>query len=135
SGGGDRTVRLWGPGADTARPELRGHAGGVRALAVSRDGRRIVSGGDDRRVRIWDLATGTATGRPLAGPVGAVRALGSRADDITVIAAGDDGVIWSWDPTTGRAGSSATGRPGPVDRPGGPGAVRAAAVTAEGRRV
>lgn len=37
---------------------LEGHAGGVLAVAVSHDGRWIVSGSEDCGVRFWDVKTG-----------------------------------------------------------------------------
>ena len=40
------------------RHELTGHHGGVTSVALSGDGRHIVSGSDDRTVAVWDLQTG-----------------------------------------------------------------------------
>jgi len=37
---------------------LRGHTDVVLSVAISRDGKRIVSGSVDGLVRIWDAATG-----------------------------------------------------------------------------
>ena len=37
---------------------LRGHSGSVLAVAISPDGRLIVTGSDDETVRVWDAATG-----------------------------------------------------------------------------
>ena len=42
------------------RRELVGHAWLVHALAVSPDGRTLVSGGRDRTIRVWDIDTGSA---------------------------------------------------------------------------
>ncbi|HEY3871812.1 MAG TPA: serine/threonine-protein kinase [Actinocrinis sp.] len=39
---------------------LTGHAGPVRAVALARDGRRLVSSSDDGTVRLWDLPSGTS---------------------------------------------------------------------------
>ena len=32
------------------------HPGGVRCLAISAEGGRLVTGGDDREVKVWDMA-------------------------------------------------------------------------------
>ena len=37
---------------------LRGHLHGVRSVAFSPDGTRIISGSDDGLVKIWDAKTG-----------------------------------------------------------------------------
>ena len=39
---------------------LKGHTGGVNAVAVSPDGRFLVSGSNDHTVRAWDLESGGA---------------------------------------------------------------------------
>jgi WD40 repeat protein len=53
--GDDNSVRLWRD--DGSRPELlaigRGHIAQVKAVAISRDGKRIVSGGWDNTIRVW----------------------------------------------------------------------------------
>jgi hypothetical protein len=57
--------RKWSPHAACERT-LTGHAGMVRSVAVTPDGRRAVSGSWDGTLRVWDLATG-ACARTLAG--------------------------------------------------------------------
>ena len=37
---------------------MAGHTAAVRAVAVSPDGRMLVSGGDDRTVRLWSIENG-----------------------------------------------------------------------------
>ncbi|KIK79373.1 hypothetical protein PAXRUDRAFT_281757 [Paxillus rubicundulus Ve08.2h10] len=53
----DKTVRIW----DVEKGKQEGtsmvHEGRVYSLAVTRDGKRIVSGGEDKRIRVWDVAT------------------------------------------------------------------------------
>jgi WD40 repeat protein len=50
---------------------LRGHTGPIHCLAVSPDGRLLVSGGDDA-LRLWQLPTGEAV-RAVAAPQGGYR--------------------------------------------------------------
>ena len=38
--------------------ELQGHTGEVNSVAVSKDGKRLASGGGDNTVRVWDAQTG-----------------------------------------------------------------------------
>lgn len=46
--------------ADAVMAQMRGHGGPVRAVAVSPDGRSILSGSFDTSVIRWSVATGFA---------------------------------------------------------------------------
>ncbi|GBD43089.1 Cytochrome c2 [bacterium HR40] len=68
------------------------HGGAVRDLAVTADGRALVSGGFDYAVVLWERATGTPRARVVAhdGPVNDVIVLPGGA---IAASAGDDGAI------------------------------------------
>ena len=87
-----------------ARPVrvLTGHSGPVRAVAVTPDGGRIVSGSDDQTLRCWDLQTGQTT-QVLRGHTGAVTALAVTPDGRQTVSASDDKTVRIWDLQTGQA--------------------------------
>lgn len=87
--------------APPAFADLLGHGGVVRAVAVSPDGRRVVTGSFDYSVRLWDFVEQSEIGvmEGHAGPVNAVAFLGGGA---RVVSAGDDGLAIVWDLTEGK---------------------------------
>ena len=100
---------------------LEGHSAGVRAVAVTADGRTAVSGSDDKTVRVWDLASGQA--RTLEGHGGVVNAVAVTADGRTAVSGSDDRTVRVWDLASGEARTLE----------GHGGEVNAVAVTADGR--
>lgn len=56
------------------------HAGGVRCLALSGDGSRLVAGGADKRLSLWNADAGTL-----------IEAWDAHADAVQVLAISDDG--------------------------------------------
>jgi len=92
-------VKVWDTETGREVRTLRGHAGPVYSVALSSDGRRVVSGGKDGTVRVWAGATGrllsTLTGH--TGPVNAVAISG----DGRIVSGGQDGTMKVWDPPTG----------------------------------
>ncbi|MFN7237734.1 MAG: toll/interleukin-1 receptor domain-containing protein, partial [Brevundimonas sp.] len=73
----------------------------VDSVAVSPDGRRIVSGGFDGTVRQWDAATGRQIGAPITVHGGRLKAVAFLAD-ARIVLDGEDGTVRLWDAATGR---------------------------------
>ena len=79
---------------------LTGHTGPVRAVAVSQEGARAISGSDDGTVRVWNLATGQEEAA-LTGHTDWVRAVAVSQDGARAVSGSDDGTVRVWDLATG----------------------------------
>jgi WD40 repeat protein/DNA-binding SARP family transcriptional activator len=115
-----REVATWNLQALTLGTQLQAHRGGAFALARSRDGRLVASGGNDGRVRLWDAASHRSVGNPVQLP-GEVYSLAFSGDGQRLAAAvfkGEpqpDGWVVIWEVTTGRRlGNVATGPTWPL---------------------
>ena len=84
--------------AESATPQfiLEGHPKQVNAVAVTRDGRRILTASHDGSIRTWDAQTG-APGASFDWNIGAVTALAFAPDGLTCAAAGLNGKVVVWD--------------------------------------
>jgi WD40 repeat protein len=80
------------PGVQPISPGFQ-HNGTLWGLAISQDGRRIVTAGDDKFVRVWNQ-----TGKPLATfrHTDAIRSVAISPDGTSVVAAGDDRTVRVW---------------------------------------
>ncbi len=56
SGSADKTVRVWDLASGRCEATLEGHGGYVTSVAVSPDGKRVVSGSADNTVRVSSSA-------------------------------------------------------------------------------
>jgi WD40 repeat protein/subtilisin-like proprotein convertase family protein len=120
SGGMDGAVRLWDLASVAPAAQVMRHPrGSVHAVAISGDGRRVVSGGDDA-ARVWRIFDGAMTAEiPVNGAAVGV----AFAPDATVLAIGDSaGNVYIGDPGGAMAMRSARAQ----------GAVRALAFTPDG---
>jgi WD40 repeat protein len=106
--GWDHTVRVWDIG-DPAHPgppiTLKGHGDNVTSVAITPDGRTLVTGSVDRTVRIWDLTNPrqqAPLGDPLTEHTGSVLAVAFRGDGKLLATAGSDRTIRLWDMTDPR---------------------------------
>jgi WD40 repeat protein len=80
---------------------LHGHNSEVLSVALSPDGKRIVSGSRGGPIKVWDASTGAEL-MTLRGHRGVCRAAVSP-DGKWIASAGDDGTVRIWDMGTGDA--------------------------------
>src|SRR5574341_297157 len=100
---GDRAgaVKLWGvDGALITR--FAGHTGAVRRVAVSQEGRYVLSGGAGSFARLWQVGGGTAPTISFGPHKSAVVAVRMSADQASLVSALTDGAMWSWEVRSGK---------------------------------
>jgi len=79
----------------------RGHTDGVCAVAVSPDGRFLVTGGEDNLVKLWDIASGKEM-RSFVGHENWVLSVAFSPDGKRVYSSSRDGMIKQWDVENGK---------------------------------
>ena len=79
----------------------RGHSDSVTAIALSPDGKFVLTGSDDDTASLWDLATGKAM-MQFMGHTGQVKSVAFSPDGKYVLTAGDDETARLWDAATGK---------------------------------
>jgi RNA polymerase sigma factor (sigma-70 family) len=100
---GDRNLRLFDLVASRSIRDMTVVEAepGIRALAISRDGKRIASGSLDGTVRLWDPETG-GTQREWTIPHGANQALAFSPDGKGLASGAEDGTVQLWDVRTAK---------------------------------
>jgi WD40 repeat protein len=96
----DKTVRLWALDKDEPIDTFSGHGAGVWSVALSRDGRRVVTASDDATARVWDV--GTKVSLILAGHTEPVHFAMFSGNGRNVVTASNDGTARIWDTLTGK---------------------------------
>lgn len=119
----ERAKRIESEFPDLFNAVFEGHASAVAALAVTPDGKTLVSVGNDNLVRVWDTASGKLV-RSLDGHGGWVGSVVVTPDSAKAITAGGDNVIRIWDLKAGRPVATLEGHTV---------AVRGLALTADGK--
>jgi WD40 repeat protein/serine/threonine protein kinase len=113
-GGMDPAVRVWDVNKGQEVRKLVGHEGIVRSVAVSRDGRRVLSAGSDMAPILWDATTGGEILR-LKGHTAAVSCVAFLPDGRRAVSCGDDTTVRLWDLASGDEIRSFKGHPNEVN--------------------
>lgn len=77
------------------------HRAGVRSIAVSPDGKRIVTGGWDKAVKIWDIATGKELITLPRAHTDYTSCVAFSPDGKQIVSGDDSGEINVWDASSG----------------------------------
>lgn len=91
--GDDGVLRIWKDGA--LEHEWLGHEKPVLAIAVSPDGRQVLSGDADGAIRVWSVSSGRTT-QVLLGHKRAVNSVAFTGNGRQAISGGADGVVRLW---------------------------------------
>ncbi|CAE7114213.1 unnamed protein product [Rhizoctonia solani] len=97
------SVQLWDirKRALATKP-LKGHTGGVRSLAFTPDGTRVISGSFDKTIRVWDIERETTIDAPLEGHTGWVRSISLSPDGSRLVSCSADRTLRLWDIRSGK---------------------------------
>jgi WD40 repeat protein len=108
----DKTVRLWTPDKSEPIDTFSEHGAEVWSVALSGDGRRVVTASDDGTARVWDI--GTKVSLILAGHTEPVHFAMFSGDGNNVVTASNDRTARIWDARTGKLKAVLGGHMGKV---------------------
>lgn len=114
---GGRRIRFARLGPNDGRPEAvmqTGHSDRISCVAISADGRYVLSGSDDNSVILWEVLSGRIL-RYFKGHEDDVNAVAFSSDSRFVLTGSDDNLAILWETETGKQVQTFSGHSGNVD--------------------
>jgi WD40 repeat protein len=93
---------------------LTGHNSSVSSVAISVDGKYVVSGSGDKTVKIWDMMSGECM-KTLSGHDGDVNSVAISVDGKYVVSGSKDKTVKIWDMMSGECMKILSGHDGDVN--------------------
>jgi WD40 repeat protein len=94
-GARDHDIRVWDRANGQVLHRLSGHQDAVVSLAVSADGRKLLSGSKDGEVRVWHVPSGRLL-ETFSGHKGTVNSVAFFPDARRALSAGEDHTLRTW---------------------------------------
>ena len=95
-----KETQFWSIQTGECQMTFYGHSGEVTSVALSRDNKIAVTGGDDHRVCVWETSTGRLL-KTYEGHSGRINSLSMDVDARLVLSGADD-EVFLWDRTSGQ---------------------------------
>lgn len=108
------TIKIWDLSTGKLKSTIAGHSDAVKSIAISPDGRTLVSGSSDNTIKIWDLRTSKLK-NVLAEHSGAVNSVAISPDGQILVSGSSDSTIKIWDLSTDIEKSTLQGHSGTVN--------------------
>ncbi|WP_413172209.1 protein kinase domain-containing protein [Anabaena azotica] len=98
---GKNLIKLWNMNTGQQISALNGHTKKVNVVAISPNGKTLVSGSDDYTIKVWNLSTKKLI-HTLSSHTDVVHAVAISKDGKTLVSASDDKTIKVWNLGTGK---------------------------------
>ena len=92
----DKTLKVWDLETGRVLRTLKGHSNTVSCMAVTANGKGLVSGSWDKTLKVWDLETGSPL-RTLEGHSASVNSVALTSGGKWVVSASKDKTLKVWD--------------------------------------
>jgi len=100
SASSDQNIIVWNLKLKKSIKVIRAHSKPINDIAITSDGRTLISCADDQLIRVWDLASGNKLyeldSKKDNDFAGNMKAVAISSDDVYFAAGGDYGLLYQW---------------------------------------